>query len=370
VIESLGKGGAEQALLNLLPSLQKKGVTCHVAVLWPPYDLVKQFEVAGIVVHRLGISNRWNVVQAIGRLVRLCKLNHYDFVHAHLFFAGLYTALSKLFVRVPKRVVSFHNLDYDSYPANTWWKKTRKFIDHLCMRYLMDGATAVSVQVKDHYEHHLSLQGLEVIPNSIPTPFPAETIDSIAIQEFLTNTNKQFMFAMPGRLVHEKGHCFALAAMRLLLDEGCNVRLIIIGDGPLHVAISEEILELGLSDSVFLHPAIEQRQLFAALKAVDACLFASTHEGWGLAAAEAMALGKPVIATKVGGFMGIIENGASGLLVEPASPDVLAHVMRQMMDNRKLCEKLAEAGKESVEKRFNPTSVANSWHSFYQGMLK
>ena len=67
VIESLGRGGAEQVLVNLLPALGRRSCECEVAALWPPYDLAEALEKQDIRVHRLGLGHRWSVAEALTR---------------------------------------------------------------------------------------------------------------------------------------------------------------------------------------------------------------------------------------------------------------------------------------------------------------
>ncbi len=129
VIESLGRGGAEQALVNLLPVLKARCHQCDVVALWPPYDVAPVLERYGIALHRLNIEGRWNLPQAVPRLARTVRQVKPDVVHAHLFFASLYSALTRPLAPGPVRVVTFHNLAYDSYPADTVWKRARKRLD-------------------------------------------------------------------------------------------------------------------------------------------------------------------------------------------------------------------------------------------------
>src|SRR5579862_2770611 len=70
VLESLGRAGAEQALLNVLPPLRARGHVVELAVLWPPYALKDEFETRGVRVHCLNLSHRWNLAQGVVRLGR------------------------------------------------------------------------------------------------------------------------------------------------------------------------------------------------------------------------------------------------------------------------------------------------------------
>ena len=68
IIETLGSGGAERVLVNTLPELQKQGIDCEVVILFERDDLAGELEVEGIKVHRLHLSNKWNVIEGISKL--------------------------------------------------------------------------------------------------------------------------------------------------------------------------------------------------------------------------------------------------------------------------------------------------------------
>src|SRR5262249_3589936 len=153
----------------------------------------------------------------------------------HLFFAALYTAMSKILVSRPRRVVTFHNLAYDSYPADSAWKKIRKAMDARFMHHGINGYSAVSRAVADHYAKHLGVQRVEVIPNALPLDRfkPQPGLDRKRVRGHFGVSPKEFLLVMPGRLVPEKGHRFFLQALVLLRERRLCPRVIILGDGPL-----------------------------------------------------------------------------------------------------------------------------------------
>ena len=157
VIETLGNGGAERVLVNTLPELQRLGIECEVAILFDRDDLADELEAKGVKVHRLDLRYRWNVIEGIFKLMVLVKENNYDIIHAHLFFAYFYSGLVKLFNTKVKTVTTFHNLGYDTYPANTMIKKLRKKLDACVVNCLIDHKVAVSSAVKEHYSRHLNI---------------------------------------------------------------------------------------------------------------------------------------------------------------------------------------------------------------------
>lgn len=370
VIETLGRGGAEQALLNLLPALQTRGHICEVAVLFPPYDLAVDFEACGIRVHRLGLSHRWNLVQGVGRLLRIMQDTEAEIVHAHLFFSGFYVALTKWLAPQPARVVSFHNLGYGSFPATTLWKRLRKKMDAWLMRHGMDARVGVSQVVAKHYQLHLRLDEVSVIFNALS--FDKISQSSPIYPEFLAGhfgVPTTDYAIMPGRLVSEKAHLIAIHALARLKRQGVRPFLVIVGSGPLQHSILQEILALGLEDQVKLLPAINQAELFSLIQSSRFVLQASIYEGFSLVAAEAHALGVPVVATRVGAIPEIVSDGKSGLLVEPNDETALAEAIAQMWQHPEWKERMGFAGSQLVEKLLNPDVVAMRWEEHYMNLI-
>ena len=370
-IETLGRGGAEQALVNLLPALERRGHLCEVAVLFPPYDLSAKLEDAGIVIHRLSLSHRWNLWQGVRKISGLCRRGRFDIVHGNLFFAELYTALSRPFAPSPRRVVTFHDLEYESYPAKSLWEKTRKALASWLMRNWIDGRVAVSHAVARHYQAHLGLGSIAIIPNAFLVNPPGEVgnVDHASVRLRFGALAEEFLIVTPGRLVHEKGHQFLLRALVLLGAKGLKPKAVIIGDGPLASQTAALIAALDLRNQVTLQEALPHDELMAVLAVADACVLPSTHEGFGLAAAEAMWMEKAVLATRVGGLTELVEDGVSGLLVPPQDPAALAEGIARLMGDAALRQRLGRAGHKRIEAHFGAGVVAERWEKFYQGLL-
>ena len=348
VIESLGRAGAEQALVNVLPVLVLDGHRVDVAALWGPYPLAEALESKGVRVYRLDLSHRWNVVEGVARLQSLIQRERYDVLHAHSFFSAMYVALTRPLSPRPRRVVTFHNLGYDSFPANTTWRRARKRIDASLMRHGVDVRLAVSGATARHYEHHLQLPPIDVQYNAIAVP--AQSIaDGSSVAPSL-------MFC--GRLVHEKGHRYFLEALTTLKARGVSPPAMIVGDGPLQSEIAADIARRELGSQVTMRPAVPHDEMIALMRRAQIVVMASTHEGFPLTPAEAMALGIPVIATRVGGLPELIEDGVEGLLVPPKDPGALADAIERLLGDPHLRSRFGDKGKARITASFSDRAVA------------
>ena len=371
VIESLGRGGAEQALVNLLPALSRRGHHCEVAALWGPYPLGEPLEAAGIPVHRLDLGHRWRLDHGVWRLSRVWRHGRYDIVHAHLFFSGVYASLCRPVAPASTVTVTFHNLGYDSYPANTAWRKIRKQLDGWLMRHAVDGRTAVSETTARHYERHLKLPPIQVIPVAV---------DLASFQPFLSTNGFQnrlsaygvgqedFTLLVPGRFVPEKGHRFLLQALELLREQNLRPKTLCFGEGPLAADIAAESTRRGLNGQVVLHGAVPNAELLALVRAAHTVVMPSTNEGLPISALEAMALERPLLASRVGGLQLLIEDNVSGLLVPPGDVRALAEGIARLMADPALRQRLGHGARRRVESGFSADAVAARWEAYYTAL--
>ena len=367
VIESLRVGGAELALVHLALELQRRGHVCEVVALWPPYPLSEDLEDGGVYVRRLDQTHRWNVPQALRGMVRAMRDFRPDIVHANLFFASLYVAATRPLVPDPSRVVTFHNLGYDSYPPRTLWHRLRKQIDSQLMRRSMNGWLAVSHAVAAHYMEHLGLTAIHVIPNGIDigaVRATAERNRSMLSTRYNLPRARPWMLC-PSRFKPEKGQSLLLDALARLKARGLTPGVLFAGDGPLEDGMRRRARSLHLdSQCDFLGP-VAPSDVLALMTAADVVVVPSSHEGFGLAIAEAMALGRPVVATAVGGVPEVVVGEESGLLARPGDAQSLAYQLARILTDHSLRQTLAE-GASSRAKLWSIDRVADCHEEFYR----
>ena len=114
VIDTLGVGGAEQMLVNLLPSLVDDGHDVAVGVLRYPMTLQPALEARGVRVEKLSDpGSKWNVIRGAGSVANLVRAENFDVVNSHLLFPSIYTGFARLLKNIPaKTFVTYHNLAY------------------------------------------------------------------------------------------------------------------------------------------------------------------------------------------------------------------------------------------------------------------
>lgn len=174
------------------------------------------------------------------------------------------------------------------------------------------------------------------------------------------------------RLSDRKGMPFLLDALKLLMDEGRRFSCVIVGGGG---SASEEKLEIlkRKAESQGLAPRVVftgiRGDIPEILSLFDFFVLPSLDEGLGRSMVEAMAAGKPVVASRVGGIPEAVEDGKTGILVPPGDARALASALAVMMDNPEKSLEMGRRGRERAEKLFDEERMVDSICLLYRELL-
>ena len=193
---------------------------------------------------------------------------------------------------------------------------------------------------ESHYERNrLLASGLhesrcEVVHSGIDTDkFAPVEIDRKLLKTYGLDKSKHRIFGIVARLSEEKGHNYLFEAFYRVLQQNPNARLLVVGDGPLKESLLKQRSALGLDKEVIFTGA--QRNIPAYLSIFDVFVLSSTRESFPLAAREAMAAGRPVIAPRIGGCPEVVDDENTGLLFEAANSDDLSRQMLYILEGEK-----------------------------------
>ncbi len=211
-----------------------------------------------------------------------------------------------------------------------------------------------------YYEQLLAAQGFPAsrlvrIPSGLD-PAPFATLPGPA-------ASTPFTVGLAGRLSEEKNHALLLRAAARLRAAGVNVRFLIAGDGPLAGALREEIARAGLSDRVELAGFLPREHFLARVHAVVLC---SRIENLPYSVLEAMAAGRPVVATCVGGLPDLVEDGRTGALVADDDEVALAARLGELAADPARVSAWGRAGREKLEREFRPDQVVAAHLRLYR----
>ena len=156
-----------------------------------------------------------------------------------------------------------------------------------------------------------------------------------------------------GRLVEGKGLENLFEAVKILKNRELEAwKLVIYGDGPLKNKLKKIAQELNIEDKIDWRGLISYNEVPEALSHIDVFVYPSWHEGFGRSIMEALAMGRAVVATRVGGIPDLIQDGINGFLVKPNNPEMLAGRIKELIENKELREKFGKAGRKWVSEHF------------------
>jgi len=261
----------------------------------------------------------------------------FDIIHLHEPLAPtLCTTVLRLSNSI--NIGTFHATE--SRPSYRWSRPLllRRFLKKWFER--LDGRIAVSPPARDFINKHFP-STYDIIPNGIDLDYfsPANS----PLPEFQDEkTNILFV----GRLENRKGLEYLLKAYRLIKPDCPNCRLIVVGPGTrLRRKYEKNIAESGLPDVVFTG-RVDNKELPRYYKTADIfCAPATGHESFGIVLLEAMATGKPVIASDISGYRSVIADGLDGILVPPKQEVPLAQAISSLMQNKTLRLQIGEKGR-------------------------
>lgn len=363
-------GGAEQLLLTTVKYLDRNKFTPLVYAIGANGKIGEIIEKSGIKVKTLNKKMHLSKsIDIIFNLVQILRRENPDILHTHLFSANIYGRIAAKIAGVKLIVSSLHNPDYTYENNGKWTFKMRKAIDKYTGKICNTLFIAVSEFVKKDFEKQLSFQNIKVIHNCVDISY-FKKIDISKIKEKrqeLGLKEDDIVLLNVGRLHPQKGQVFLIEALSLIRKNNSKYKLIIIGSGLIEDRLKIKVSELNLSDSViFLKDREDVREIMSAC---DMFVFPSLYEGFGIALAEAMNIGMPVIASDIETLREIIRNDIDGVLVERQNSLKLAEAIYALTQDNGRRTYLGENARRRIEEMFGVNTYIKKLENAYQDLM-
>jgi glycosyltransferase involved in cell wall biosynthesis len=210
---------------------------------------------------------------------------------------------------------------------------------------------------------------ITVIPNFVEedafaTPAPAAII---ALRQRLGLSGGP-VIGIVARLAAVKDHATLLRAVALLVGRWPGLQLAVVGSGPEREALGDLATGLGIADAVVFAGAQPNRPNLH--HAFDVSVLSSRSEGFPNSVVEAMAAGRPVVATEVGGTPDAVLDDSTGFLVPPSDPDALARALERLLADPALARRLGAEGQASARARFGESAVLGRLDALYNRLAQ
>lgn len=371
LIKGLGIGGAERLLELALPYLDNSSFEYEVAYLLPHKNaLVPAFRQAGVPVFCLNHTRSYDA-RVVPQLVRLFRDRQVDLLHLHLPYTGILGRVASRLAPVRAVVYTEHNL-WERYHWLT------SAANRLTFGY-NDAVIAVSDEVKHSIQSRYTFGGKQdgttagkpklcTILNGVDTDqLLADSQDRDSVKPEFGIPDHHQLVVHVANFTPKKRHEDLVRAARLVIDQEPQVSFLLVGQGPLEPEIRAQIKQLNLTDNVIL--AGFRTDAPRLIGAADVFVLPSQFEGLPIAMLEAMALGRPVIASRVGGVPEVIQDGVDGLLIDPLCPDQLADRILAVINCKDLRVKLANNAVLKVREHFGVKRMVSSTEALYRSVL-
>ncbi len=341
------EGGAERYVKEITKRLKEKYdfiiLTSQLSFKLPKYE-----EREGVHIYRLGIGTKLDKY-----LYPILALFKSFFIKKDLIHAVLesYAGLSLFFYRIlNKKTPAFLTLQSGRV-------KVPKFLFKK-IHQVPDKIQAISNALAKR-ARKFGAKNVEVVPNGI---------DLNLFSQDLKIKKEKFRIICVSHLKKVKGLGYLIEAMPEVLAKFPQAKLILIGEGPERKNLESQIAKLGLQDRVELKGKLTNRAIPEELQKAEVFVLPSLSEGLGISILEAQACGVPIIASKVGGILDIIEDRKTGILIEPENPGQITQAVIEIFFQPEFAQELIQNAKDGLEK-YDWQNIAQKINRIYQELL-
>lgn len=365
VIDRLSMGGTQNLLLRALEALDARGVSSQVCVLGseaqadPSY--VQQVRPT-FLDFRGEYRNPLAVRKCVGRLRSLIDTQQPDIVHSYLWVSDFVSALA---TRGRTSAHISHIVDRRSWQAsNRMIHRFRRWGTQVAYSRAATRFIAVSRAAKEFASQHLAIS-----PSDISVAANGINYEQFAASPPRNTPQRPIVLGTAGRIEEEKGHRYLVEAMKRLVEGGCDVRLVITGDGYLRSQLEVFVENENLQRHVqFVGWVPSVRDFYDS---IDVFVVPSiSAEGLPTTILEAMAAGCIVVASDVGGAGEAIRNGIDGWLVPPADAQALVERIACLSGHPQKFGPMIESARQRIQAQFTTERMVDVICERYNSAMK
>jgi len=358
VIGSLGCGGAQVVLKNIVENMDSEEVSSYVYPLRPGNVLIP---IEGEVI--TGPRRNYDP-RKFFTILKLCKKHKIDILVAHL-TKPIMGCLLASFLRKCKLIVYEHGpvfekgLQYTLYRLvlRLLWRRVAVFV-------------AVSKYMSDYLVEKIGIapERIRVIPNAVQfAVFDPQRTSRKLIRKQLGVSDNNIALGFVGRLNQIKGPDLLIKATALLLERTARYVAVFAGDGPQRKSLERLARQLNVHERVrFLGFRDDVAQVMAAF---DIGIVPSRQESFGIVCLELMRMNVPVISSGAGGMAEYITDGQTGLILRENTPSEICRCVERIVNDQHLRRRLIEAGRRLVE-QFSVEQYVKTTQAVYEEVLQ
>ena len=365
LINGFGIGGAEKHLLAALRRFDRGRFRIFVCSVGQGGPLQSEFEATDVPVAVFVKRGRFDLT-LVDRVARFIRRERIQVLQTALFYADVIGVAATRLCSGPA-VISVEHASHGEH--DTLRVSPRHILAYRWALKHVDRVVAVSEEIRDTVVRIRKVpprkvitipNGIEILP--VPPGLREKTRTELGVEL------DQPILGIVGRLDEVKGHRVLFDAMTRVRYRFPDVVCLVVGDGPIRNDLEAEIRRLGLDRAVrFLGFRKDMQSLYAAM---DALVMPSITEGLPITLLEAMAAGKTVVASRVGGIPEVVTDEETGLLVPSRDAEVLACALIRVLDCPAWAAHLGERARRRVEARHSIRAEVEKYESLYWSLLE
>ncbi len=301
------------------------------------------------------------------RIKKCIEKNNIDIIHSHSIISNIYAFLIRFFCQHVRHIIHVHaNLSLElsssakNYVKREFLLRANKIALNRCDKIISN-----SVQTKNFLKNiGINSRKIRVVYNGIDREMIKARASEIPDKNVAL---KGTIVGTVGRLMPIKNYSFFLHVAKEVLNDDHKIEFLIIGNGIERNKLENLASSLGILENVIFAGWVENP--YPLIAKMDIFVLTSLWEGLGIVLMEAMALGKPVIATKVGGIPEVVEDGKSGILIPPDDVESFSKAISTLLKKPEMREKMGERGTEIVKKKFAFEEMIDSIEKEYMSLV-
>jgi glycosyltransferase involved in cell wall biosynthesis len=242
------------------------------------------------------------------------------------------------------------------------------------VHYVVSGRQDLIIAISDHIARFTVTRGVRHpervrrVYHGIEPPLTrALERDGQRIRQELGIGLDDFLVGNVGRLALQKGQRHLIGAMPLLLERVPRAHAVIAGSGDLEDFLRDLAADLGVAERV--HVLGQRKDVPALMHAIDVFAMPSIWEGFGLVLLEAMAAGRPIVASRVATIPEVVLDGETGLLVPSGDPLLLAEALARLAADPGLAKGFGEAGRQRLRRQFSLEKMVGDTELLYRELV-
>ncbi|MFZ5801210.1 MAG: GT4 family glycosyltransferase PelF [Candidatus Omnitrophota bacterium] len=363
IIDNLNKGGAQQQLLKFIAGYDRSRFDITVCALDATENyMLSEFEKAGARVIIIPQRGKF-CLPTLAALYQLIQREKFAIIHTYLATADYYGRLAAILAGRAKIISSVRGED-------RWKKKQHIWADRILHRFT-DRIVVNAGRLRGIIEKRDWAPSDKIVKiyNGIDlTQTPRHQDTKTPVKPSLGIMDGELVVGAVGRLGPEKDYPTFLKAAARITKEIPNVKFIIVGDGPLSQELRLRAMSYDLSAKIIFTGLRDDT--LDIMRTFDALVLTSLYEGCPNVVMEAMALGRPVVATDVGGCAELISDGETGYIAKVGDHRDIAAKVITLLKDKTLRERMGEAGRKRIATYFSVQLMVEKIENLYANLTK